>query len=460
MTDIPIAVREARLITSSPEDVYRDLIAHAQATNPVDWSNADTQLARSLLARREPLIDLGLAYTAGDEEIVRLIYQQSLNPADGELDERFRLGLRVACLSNTKIWSLRGFPEDVIGEQELQRIIERGDDQEWTALLQNPEVDCRLLEDLYLTAGFFKNLDDKQRCRMVLASAKNPRLCDKRDSDSGPDMDHYRVHKAIFMMIETVPTTGLWVRTLGGLFRNLIPSQVARPDSIDKVLERWRGQKEHEPIDGMYTGLTLFEEFRCYVAALYGVGYVNDKRVIHGDANSKDIARRCAFYAHGDLTLADVEKSATRDDFVFGFAAVLNEKLIRQSSTRAALEMYVDQKLLQHRVNQARKTFGDRFELSVTTKKETALLDWLGYAWQLVWNVTLLAAVLYVFSRLESRFEIIVVSVLGLIYITVRTIGIGLSLAYSGLRIENEKHFSVLSRSLGYNGPRSRFKRG
>jgi hypothetical protein len=46
----------------------------------------------------------------------------------------------------------------------------------------------------------------------------------------------------------------------------------------------------------------------------------------------------------------------------------------------------------------------------------------LGYIWTVLWNVIQLALVLYVFDRLEGRLEFIVVSILGLIYVTMRAI--------------------------------------
>ena len=49
----------------------------------------------------------------------------------------------------------------------------------------------------------------------------------------------------------------------------------------------------------------------------------------------------------------------------------------------------------------------------------------LGYVWRVLTNVFYVAVVLYVFSALHGRSEAITVAVLGLVYVTIRTIAIG-----------------------------------
>ncbi len=52
-------------------------------------------------------------------------------------------------------------------------------------------------------------------------------------------------------------------------------------------------------------------------------------------------------------------------------------------------------------------------------------MQWWGYSWTVAVNCIVLFVVGYVFDRLNSRPQIVTVAILGLIYVTIRTIAIG-----------------------------------
>jgi hypothetical protein len=68
-----------------------------------------------------------------------------------------------------------------------------------------------------------------------------------------------------------------------------------------------------------------------------------------------------------------------------------------------------------------------REHLTTSTKSAVAL----GYVWRVLINVFYVAVVLYVFDKLQGRSEAIIMAVLGLIYVTIRSIAIsqGMGLA-------------------------------
>lgn len=216
MRDVPTIVTEARLLKSEPSAVFRELINRPKSKL---GSRAETSLERLLLSRQEPLIDLALACTTADKDILHFLYNQGLVEATNELDTHYQLALRVACLSNQDTWDFH-FPARIIGESEVSRIVLQGQHEERSALLKNPEVDSSLLVNLYTGAGPFQQLSDDVRRWMVMESAKNPRLCDERDSDDSPDMEYYSIHKAIFQLLESAPVTNSWVYTLFNLLES------------------------------------------------------------------------------------------------------------------------------------------------------------------------------------------------------------------------------------------------
>jgi hypothetical protein len=65
-----------------------------------------------------------------------------------------------------------------------------------------------------------------------------------------------------------------------------------------------------QPTEGNFTSLTIAEEFRCLIGALYGREFANNKSIIHETANAPDVALRCAYYSNADLTLKDKSRKA------------------------------------------------------------------------------------------------------------------------------------------------------
>jgi len=75
----------------------------------------------------------------------------------------------------------------------------------------------------------------------------------------------------------------------------------------------------------------------------------------------------------------------------------------------------------------------------------------LGWVWRGLVNVFQVLVVLYVFSRLQGRFEVIVISVLGLIYLTVRTIAFSQGMAFAHFGVALQKEFNDLIYLLGHD---------
>jgi|RhiMethySRZTD1v2_1073278.scaffolds.fasta_scaffold1083907_1 hypothetical protein len=73
----------------------------------------------------------------------------------------------------------------------------------------------------------------------------------------------------------------------------------------------------------------------------------------------------------------------------------------------------------------------------------------LAYTWRVFWNAIQFLIVLYVFSRLHARFEIVVVSILGLIYVTIRTIAFGTRSALANIAMGVDNEFAYIRRLTG-----------
>lgn len=340
-------IREGRLIVASPERVWNELREYSEqlAGHPL---GGDTQLEESLLARADPLIDVGLGRYASDRKVVAALYTKTRQQSTDHLQKRYLHGLRLACLSNESLkTTFLPTPEDIVGKDELARLVSEGDDDELGALLANP-ISARLLTALYKGEGLFSSLDDGRRRKLVMLPIFNPRLNDDQSNEHGPDLTYWRMHEGIIGMLASAPTDLSWLYALRSLLDRLDPGTVESPDApINAVLDRWKNvdvpenEKKAER-EGYYTELSMHEEFRCLVAALYGKYYDKSDgkftaRIV-GSLDATDVTLRCAQYGNAEMTEQAMKDGYARDGDVFTFAALCNESIYLKPQLRKVLE--------------------------------------------------------------------------------------------------------------------------
>ena len=136
-----------------------------------------------------------------------------------------------------------------------------GEDAEAEALICNPSVSDKLLEELYGRTGAFATLAEERWRNLIYLSRKNERLVTEEDSHDMPDMGHYRIHHAIFRLLEIAPVHSYWLIVLYGLLDQLDFQHVANPEAIEAVLSRWAKLDDND--GGYFTSLSLKDEFRC-----------------------------------------------------------------------------------------------------------------------------------------------------------------------------------------------------
>ena len=154
-------------------------------------------------------------------------------------------------------------------------------------------------------------------------------------------------------MLQTAPVESEWLLVLYDLLRRIDP-YVARMPSSDpqQVLARWRGLKlkdrsgnDDKHDEGLFTSLSLVDEFRCMIAALYGKQY-EDKTIKQlGGPDDPDVVLRCAFYGNGHLTRDRMKAAYKRDERTFVFAALFNDSFYQKQDCRVEIEEHLSDPL-------------------------------------------------------------------------------------------------------------------
>jgi hypothetical protein len=96
--------------------------------------------------------------------------------------------------------------------------------------------------------------------------------------------------------------------------------------------------KEGEEMEGSFTHLSVTEELRCHIAALYGRGFANQQSVYFGSPSAKDVALRCAYYGRGNITEREMKAGYERDKDAYVFAASFNSNIITNQKLRKLYE--------------------------------------------------------------------------------------------------------------------------
>jgi hypothetical protein len=230
------------------------------------------------------------------------------------------------------------------------------------------------------------------------------------------------------------------------------PEGVATPDQIDHVLARWAtlDVSDGKVNEGYHTSLSIKDEFRCLIAALYGRGYSNTT-----DPNAKDVALRCLYYGRGDITANDVKAGYKRDKDVFAFAVLFNDKIYSTPALRKPLQEELwggmfgryskykrerEQRKKQHHESLwgpdddlTDESDADDAELATQRSGVEKAFGVVGYAWQIGVNLLYLAIIVFVLDRtrqLDPKLTI-VVAILGLIYVAIQWQGMSQAMSFA-----------------------------
>jgi hypothetical protein len=337
--------KDGRLLLSCPELVFQELKEMAREVRNLGFlASPSDELERMLIERNAPLINLGLACYGTNEAVYKALYKHGREVHADANDEMYRRGLRMGCLSNATIRSAGwhfDFPRDLLGEEEVQHIFEEADFSEAEALVCNPQISDKLLEQLYKREGPFAKVADERLAQLVSSSGKNERLNTNNDDDESPDLGHYSIHEAILQLVETAPINPRWMSALYHLLDTLNPEHTARTESLEPTLSRWKDimikghdGKVHE---GLFAhSISFADEFRCLIAAHYGAGL--EKSKLQLASKSEDVAKRAAYYANGNLTANDMKAGVERDKDAFVYSAMYNGSIIIDREKRLLFE--------------------------------------------------------------------------------------------------------------------------
>ncbi len=344
----PELITRARLLHLPPFAVYEELKRYGDYVE--DSRYGSEKLEEALLAKEDPLINLGLAQFGVAKKVVAELYQRSVSTSS---DPNYNRALRLAVLGN------KGIPKQfmsgkfgILEDAELTRIAASGENDEVWAILSNPSAK-ELISCLYNRKPPFDAVPEDRFISFVHISHRNPCINEDDSSIHGPDMTAWHLHKGIWNLLKTLPLTEQAMDALYWLLNTLDPRHhagLAEEDPVP-VFKRWQSVQLSEKFkkchNGMkYTNLDYKEEFGVLLAAQYHAYSANKMVAYVGALDAPDLFLRCSHYGHAGLTVEQMQKVHDRDGDAFTLAAMFNGALFWDPKTRGKLEHFMRGRLI------------------------------------------------------------------------------------------------------------------
>jgi hypothetical protein len=345
-------ILEAELRLSSPERVYTWLearaakIEHREYPVPQDIENA-------LLARKEVLIDLGLARFGTQRDTLQTLFARyggARKPVSEGVplildddDSAFQTAVRIAVLSNESVQTLiHPIPVTLLGlnstPEDVTHFMSRLSLEELTALFTNPTIDDSFVRQFIAQQEPWQALDDERRRVCLLALAQNALRDGQQQS----------CRVGVWRLAQNLPPTKAWAEVLCRLCENITPdaptllsrisSSVSREDVPLKVAVRWfpdpadaeQVASEAEAIASGYLG--------PYASVRYALARI---AVSRGNlalfVKDPDPAVRAAAYREDVLGSDEIKAADARDPKLAFRFLVANQSLWMTKESREAL---------------------------------------------------------------------------------------------------------------------------
>lgn len=255
-------IKKKFLENSDEKEVYKYLKRTSKKRVGLFFYKKSKEIEAALLKRNLPLINLGLAQYAFNSEIISHLYNNE--------DK----AIKIAALTNKEN---RWLTEEII-----KKILFKEDEDFQIALLSHPNVNLKILENLYEKKEIFSDLDEKNWQALIYFSSENQqiRIHPYRDYEPwDPCVLRYdRIINAAWKLADKVKTTREWAAILSKLLSDII-----RPKTdidIESTILRWRVEKN----DDKYTP---YSSLRIALAA---ASHCQKRRY------SDDWAMRMAYY--------------------------------------------------------------------------------------------------------------------------------------------------------------------
>jgi hypothetical protein len=317
-------IAKYQLTNASPEYVFNWLEKNTGGDDFGYDMEDKEELERSLLSRKNNLINLGLALYGKIPAIAYELY--ALGGIEIQLavlgSKSIGVGFRPWIINKDVIPSLIKCETD-----ELNSDSEKIQHSLLSRLLKNRHIPDRVLESLFKREEPFDNASDEMWSRLLQYASYNERLSTPYDEawmDGFADFSYHAVFHAGWNVSMSLPVTMETANTMWVLANSLVPKSLSL--DVFEAVERWRSDNEQEDKKYSKVRAALLKLIQPYTSEF--------KELV----KSNDVGYRISFYNRvSSISPENLIEWYEKDDEVFLDCATQNKFFFKDSNVRNTL---------------------------------------------------------------------------------------------------------------------------
>jgi hypothetical protein len=456
-------IAQTYLSHAAPESVYAWLKANAGESG-LFTSPFPDELLTALLARNDPIINLGVASVATKPEILRNLWKSGDRAVRNAIAGNPYRDQRILFLGQHE-WA---------EQDELIAALQQGDHHFVKLWCTNPALNFNELKEAFAREGIYEKLSEEHWMPVIYWALQNPNLTVRDDRYHGGADSTYRTAWSLLLTLPNTRTNASFLCERYSKLNTFVVDYEALLDEkrADFFVEREKWQKQQREGEVLFL-CRVFERWSAAAsddpnARDKGGDEPNEFQMLRKDIaaavadrggelqnflkNHEDVYVRRGYYRAGRFRDAvELQASFEKDGKNFLEAAVYNENLYASSpkGLRTAFRHLVKNnphdedfpvpsftsptRVWDHQASQLFERDPARFpdpntvdDVSPTSKAGRIARTAARWTWGVATNIFYALVVWYVLSNLRGRPESIIVPVLGLIYVALRTGGVSL----------------------------------
>lgn len=328
-------------------------------------ASGDKEFEEIILNRNDLGLNLELAYSAVDDEVIRKLWKQS---EETTLDNTYRQGIKVAVLTGLRpssIFKIEGYFDRETGDIDpIEFLQDDSVESNFAYLFLTNPFAIGYVGSFMKDEEFLGKFPEDLRSVLFGYMVRNPLINRDLSNIDGPDFTNWNIQEGIkrFLVSAPVNKLGFWAFT--DVVSNLNSNSLYLDADVFKtIVDRWsKVDMGKSNINGFYTSLDLIQESICRFSAMFSHTDVSKKMSPEAISKIPDLIERYSFYGRRKFNADEVGTLMELDCQNFRLGVMFNEYTLRDLNARHVIEKWIgDEGSIYHLFQKVCKAIKDKY---------------------------------------------------------------------------------------------------